>query len=144
MQFDSLLSDQATLTEVGARLAAARLALNKTQAALAAEAGVSKRTIERLEKGAAATEIGAFIRVLRVLGLLGGLNALVPPPLPSPLDQLRLARRQRQRARAPRVAHVAAAAAQPAPALIASEPAPTPYSTSDPASSSKKWTWGTS
>lgn len=99
-QFDPMLTDQAVLTELGFRLAAARLAQNKTQATLATEAGISKRTVERLENGSHATEIRAVIRVLRVLGLLPGLDALLPAPLVSPIAQLRLADKRRQRARA--------------------------------------------
>ena len=46
MKISRDLSDEAILREVGGRLAAARLARNLTQAALADAAGVSKRTVE--------------------------------------------------------------------------------------------------
>lgn len=91
-------TDSAVLRELGTRLATHRLALNLTQAQLAQEAGVSKRTIERLESGATATRLSAFLRVCRVLGLHQRLDELVPEPPPSPLAQLKLRGRQRKRA----------------------------------------------
>ena len=75
-----------------------------TQAQLAHEAGVSKRTVERLESGAAATQLSGFIRVCRALGLLDRLDALFPRPLPSPLAELKVRKRQRKRASASAVA----------------------------------------
>jgi transcriptional regulator with XRE-family HTH domain len=95
------LSDEAILRELGARLEAARLARNLTQKALAEEAGVSKRTVERLEGGEVASRLSAFIRICRVLGLVDRLDALVPPPAPSPLEELKLAGRRRKRASRP-------------------------------------------
>ena len=44
MNFDSKLTDEAILRELGGRLTAARLERNLTQEALADQAGVSKRT----------------------------------------------------------------------------------------------------
>ena len=97
MKSSKYVSDSAVLRQLGARLAAQRLALNLTQAQLAQEAGVSKRTIERLESGAAA-QLSAFLRVCRVLGLQERVEQLVPELPPSPLAQLKLKGRARQRA----------------------------------------------
>ncbi len=96
------LSDEAILKELGGRLAALRLARNLTQAQLAHEAGVSKRTVERLESGEVAARLSGLVRVCRILGLMDRLDALVPLPAPSPVEQLRLAGRQRKRASAAR------------------------------------------
>ena len=98
MKLSSQLTDDAILHELGGRLAAARLARNLTQAALAEEAGVSKRTVERLESGEVATRLSGLVRVCRTLGLMDRLDALVPPVAPSPVEQLKLAGRQRKRA----------------------------------------------
>jgi transcriptional regulator with XRE-family HTH domain len=81
-------TDDTVLAEVGDRLNAARLSRNLTQAALAKEAGVSKRTIERLEAGQS-VQLTNFIRVLRALGHLGRLAALLPPSEPGPMELLR-------------------------------------------------------
>ena len=98
MKFSKSLTDEVILRELGGRLAAARLASNLTQAALAGEAGVSKRTVERLESGEVATRLSGLVRVCRALGLVDRFDALVPPAAPSPIEQLKLAGRQRKRA----------------------------------------------
>ncbi|MCP5228294.1 helix-turn-helix transcriptional regulator [Accumulibacter sp.] len=90
--------NQAVIHELGQRLAAARLARNLTQATLAEEAGVAKRTLERLESGESATQLSGFIRVCRALGLLERLDALLPESAASPIAQLQLHGRKRQRA----------------------------------------------
>lgn len=98
MRITSQLSDEVILREIGSRLAAARLARNLTQAALAEEAGVSKRTIERLESGEVAARLSALVRVCRALHMAERLDALVPAPAASPVEQLKLAGRRRKRA----------------------------------------------
>ena len=90
-------TDNATLALLGQRMAQHRLAQNRTQAELASEAGVSKRTIERLE-GGESTQLTNLIRLLRALGLLDNLDALVPPPAPSPLELLQSKKKRRKRA----------------------------------------------
>jgi transcriptional regulator with XRE-family HTH domain len=110
MKITSDLTDTAILTELGERLAHARIDRRLTQAALADEAGVAKRTIERIEAGRPA-EIGTLIRLLRVLGLSGGLDQLVPEAAPSPMALLKS--RGRERRRAPRRRAAAPTAGQP-------------------------------
>lgn len=90
-------SDEAILAELGARLSSARLSRNLTQAELAHDAGVSKRTLERIEAGQSA-QLTSFIRVLRSLDLLDRLELLLPPPQPGPMDLLRRAGKTPQRA----------------------------------------------
>lgn len=91
------MTDAAVLAELGDRLSRLRLQRNLTQAQLAREAGVSKRTLIRLESGES-SQVTNLIRVIRALGLLGNLDAFVPPPLPSPIEQLRSRARERRRA----------------------------------------------
>jgi transcriptional regulator with XRE-family HTH domain len=98
MKISESLSDSAILVELGSRLAASRLAKNLTQEALAEAAGVSKRTLERLESGEVASRLSAFVRVSRALGILTRLETLVPSPSVNPVDQLKLAARRRKRA----------------------------------------------
>jgi transcriptional regulator with XRE-family HTH domain len=102
MKLTKLLTDEAVLRELGARLAAARLARNLTQAALSDEAGVAKRTVERLESGEVAARLSALIRVCRVLELVDQLDGLVPPAAPGPVELLKSAGRGRKRASRPR------------------------------------------
>lgn len=104
MKISSQIPDPALLLELGGRLTAARLAQNLTQAALAERAGVAKRTVERLESGAVATQLSGFLRVCRALGLIEGLETLVPEQAASPMTQLKLQRYKRQRASKTKVA----------------------------------------
>ena len=97
MPIQNTMSDAAILAELGARLARRRIDMQLTQAALAREAGVSKRTVERIEAGASA-QMASMIRILRVLGLTAGLEQIVPPAGPRPMDLIRNKGRQRQRA----------------------------------------------
>jgi len=101
MQMNTL-TDEAVLAELGARLARRRVELDLTQAAVAKQAGVAKRTVERLEAGAT-IQLLTLIRVLRFLQLLEGLEALVPEATPRPLELLKLKGKQRQRASRKRV-----------------------------------------
>jgi transcriptional regulator with XRE-family HTH domain len=98
MSIHDRLTDKAVLTELGERLARWRLERNLSQGAVGDEAGVGRRTVQRLEAGES-VQLTSFIRVLRVLGLLESLDRLIPEPTPSPLERLKLAGRERQRAR---------------------------------------------
>lgn len=97
MEMYEHVTDNAALSILGQRIAQRRLEQNRTQAELAHEAGVSKRTIERLE-GGESIHTTNLIRVLRVLGLLANLNELVPAPVPSPIEALRTKEKRRKRA----------------------------------------------
>jgi transcriptional regulator with XRE-family HTH domain len=98
MKITKQATDEAVLGELGGRLAQVRLERNLTQAQLAAQAGVSKRTVERLESGSVATQLSGFIRVCRVLEVIERFDLLVPEPVPSPVEQLKLRGRKRKRA----------------------------------------------
>lgn len=91
------LTDPAVLALIGERIAQHRLQRNLTQTQLAREAGVSKRTLIRLE-GGESSQVTNLIRVVRALGLLGGLDAFLPPPPVSPIAQLQMQAKARRRA----------------------------------------------
>jgi transcriptional regulator with XRE-family HTH domain len=91
------LTDEAVLSELGARLERTRLERNLSQRELAAEAGVERKAVQRLEAGEP-VKLTSFIRVLRALALLDALDALVPEPLPSPIELLKLRGKRRRRA----------------------------------------------
>ena len=97
MKLDGLLNDKAILMELGERLARRRLELQLTQADLAEQAGISKRTVERVEAGAT-TQVSTMIRIIRVLELLDRLEMLVPDVGPRPMDLIKLKGKKRQRA----------------------------------------------
>jgi len=94
------ISDDLALREIGNRAAQYRLNRNLTQDALAHEAGVSKRTIVRLEQGHS-TQTSNLIRILRALKLLGNLEALIPEPAISPIQQVKMQGKKRKRASSP-------------------------------------------
>ncbi|MEO8195677.1 MAG: helix-turn-helix domain-containing protein [Thermoanaerobaculia bacterium] len=97
MKVERESSDERILAELGSRLEQLRLQRGITQAVLAREAGIGKRTLERMEDGGGA-QIVSLIRVLRALGLLERLDLLAPEALPSPIALARLQGRRRQRA----------------------------------------------
>ena len=98
MEINILLTDDQILSEIGIRLARLRLDQNKTQKDLAEEAGVGLRTVQRLDSGAVATQLSVFIRVCKVLGVIGRLDLFLPEPEVSPMALLKQKGKQRKRA----------------------------------------------
>jgi transcriptional regulator with XRE-family HTH domain len=96
MRITSELTDMAVLHEFGDRLGRRRIDAGLTQAELAEEAGISKRTVERIEAGHSADFI-LLVRVLRVLKLFEALDQLVPDSPQSPLTLLKSRGRARKR-----------------------------------------------
>jgi len=101
MKITPQLTDDAVLTELGTRIARRRIDLQLTQEAVAEQAGIGKRTLERMEAGKAA-QLTTLVRVLRVLDAMSGLENLVPEAGPRPMDLLQRKSKQRQRASSPR------------------------------------------
>ena len=75
-----------------------RLSRNITQAQLAEEAGVSPRTIGRLEKGQGVS-MDTFIRIMMALNTQQNLEALLPDPTVRPIERVGMGARERKRAR---------------------------------------------
>ena len=80
------------------RLEGIRLSRNTTQQKLAEEAGVSTRTIGRLEKGQGVS-LDTFIRVLKALRIQYGLESLLPDPSVRPIERIGASAKERRRAR---------------------------------------------
>jgi transcriptional regulator with XRE-family HTH domain len=98
MRITLKLTDMAVLQEIGSRLEGRRIDAGLTQAQLAEEAGISKRTVERIEAGHS-TDFAMLLRVLRVLKLLEALDQLLPDLPQSPLMLLKSRGRSRKRVR---------------------------------------------
>lgn len=98
MKINGQLSDDQVLAELGARLARLRLDQDMTQGALAKEAGVSLRTVQRMESGAVATQLSGFLRMCRVLGIVERLEVFLPEATPSPMALLKHQGKARKRA----------------------------------------------
>jgi len=97
MRFSDLDTDEAVLKELGQRLRRTRLEANLSQAEVAEQAGVSRYTIGRIEEGDS-VQLSNLFRVLRFLGLLDGLEELIPEAVTSPIDAVRRRGRRRRRA----------------------------------------------
>lgn len=94
---EDLFTDEAILAEIGSRLARRRIDLGLTQVVLARQSGVSRSTVDRLERGHT-TQMSSFIRILRVLDLLSEFAELVPETGPGPMDLLKNKPYERKRA----------------------------------------------
>jgi transcriptional regulator with XRE-family HTH domain len=80
------------------RLEQIRLSRNITQSELAKEAGVSVRTIIRMEKGEGIS-LNTFIRVLTALNIQQNLELLLPDPSVQPIERVKNDNGERKRAR---------------------------------------------
>lgn len=69
----------ARLADLGRRLRDARMHRKLRQVDLAERTGLSRSTVEAIERGSADTSIGAYARVLWVMGLDGELDILADP-----------------------------------------------------------------
>lgn len=98
MRITTHTPDDAVLEELGTRLRAVRLHRNLSQERLAEEAGIGRVTLQRLEEGKVSASMPSLIRVLRALDLSEGLDLLIPPPRPSPVEEAERGRRPRRRA----------------------------------------------
>ncbi len=114
MRITSELTDMAVLHEIGRRLERRRIDAGLTQAQLAEEAGISKRTVERIEAGHS-TDFVMLLRVLRVLKFLEALDQLIPDLPQSPLALLKGRGRVRKRVGHPRQPPGGTAVSEPAP-----------------------------
>ncbi|WP_407442811.1 helix-turn-helix domain-containing protein [Fibrobacter sp.] len=131
-------SDKAVLVEFGKRIASSRLNCNWTQADLANKAGVSKSTVEHIEKGQS-TQLLNMVKILRALGLLNQFLGAFPEQGPSPMELLAASRKQaaskRKRASKPRATNKAETVTYPA----ASSGTPTANIAAEPKAA---WVWG--
>jgi len=96
MKITDLLTDESILAELGQRIARRRIDLQMTQAEAAEQAGVAKRTLERLEAGQSA-QMSSLIRILRALDALQNLDRMIPEIGPRPMDLLKRKGKVRQR-----------------------------------------------
>lgn len=104
MKIERSMLDRDILHELGIRIAALRISKKMTQAILAECAGVSKRTIERMESGKVSIQMTVFIRVLRAVDGLERLEMLLPHVSAGPVDQVlsSVSHTTRRRVRKPR------------------------------------------
>lgn len=80
------MSNTALLAEIGTRLKNLRVQQNKDQQQFAYEAGLSLRTLSRLENGHSVS-FEAVLKVIRALDLIGRLDVFLPTVEVSPVQQ---------------------------------------------------------
>lgn len=97
-QTQSVANTEATLHDLGLRLARVRLSRNITQARLAQEAGASLPSIKRLEAGKNSS-LDTYIRVLKALGLGERILDILPNPDVRPVERVQHKGHERRRAR---------------------------------------------
>lgn len=96
----NIASSQAIEDALSERVEEIRLQQNITQSRLAREAGVSRSTITRFAQSGKGISLDSFIRILKALHMTNHLEALLPKPGLSPLEELKRAKQPpRQRAR---------------------------------------------
>lgn len=86
MRIDQLTPDDAVFKELGARLVHIRKLQGIKQQTLASSAGIGVATLRRMESGQDA-QLGSWLKVLRALRMVGGIEALVPAAFDSPMDE---------------------------------------------------------
>lgn len=94
----SIATSEQIIKTLGARFEKIRLAKNLTWKKLAAEAGVTWRTIANLEKGKNVS-LDTLIRVMTALGIQGNLQVLLPDPTIRPMERINVRSTERKRAR---------------------------------------------
>lgn len=94
----SEMTDQAVVAEIGRRVAAHRVAMRLNQNDLAQRAGVGRSTVQRIESGES-IQLLSLVKILRALGRMEGVDALLPPSLRTPLLDLERERNRRRRVR---------------------------------------------
>lgn len=92
------MSDKALTQHIGAFIKHHRMLSNKTQDALAKEAGISRSTLSLLERGETVT-LATLIQVLRMLDVLNILDIFTIKQTISPLLLAKIEKKKRKRAR---------------------------------------------
>lgn len=91
MPIDQLTSVEASLTELGRRLAMMRKQQGLSQAQLAKAAGIGVATLRRIETGSDG-QMGSWIKALTALGMISSVDKLLPEELRSPMAEAKAAR----------------------------------------------------
>ena len=77
MKLTAISSNEEMMRELGRRIRETRIDMGMTQTEIAGKAGVTKRTISRIENGEDLT-VSTLLNVLRALHLAQNVDALVP------------------------------------------------------------------
>lgn len=130
MALYSAQTDESALALLGKRMAAFRIRNNWTQAKLAQISGVSKGTIERIERGDS-VQVLNLVKVLRACNMLESFLGIFPDEAPSPMQLLYMGKiKSRRRVGTPH---------KKADNSVAEASAP--YATTNQPTTNKPWVW---
>lgn len=93
------LTNMEILNEIGIRIKTIRLSENMRQEELAELAGVSSKTIARLENGSSLS-LDNFLSIMRVLRILENLEVAIPSREGSPIEALEIEKNKKSKMRA--------------------------------------------
>jgi len=88
MKITKITPHNATLVELGRRLALLRKQQLFTQAKLARESGLGIATVNRIESGQDA-QLSSWLKLFKVLGISSALDVLLPEEILSPMSEVR-------------------------------------------------------
>jgi len=91
------LNSSKYIVDLGEQLERHRLLQNIAQTDLAEKAGISARTLRRLESGEGGT-LDSFIRLLIALNIDSNLSVLIPDSTIRPMERVRQTKKERVRA----------------------------------------------
>ena len=83
MNLTARSSNEEVLRELGKRIREVRIDMDMTQSEAAKKAGVTAKTISRIENGEDLS-VSTMLNVLRALGLAQNMDALIPEPTARP------------------------------------------------------------
>ena len=84
MEITTLVPDKDILNELGRRLKRLRKQRSLSQDELAKTAGIGVATLRRIEDGSD-SQLGSWIKLMKALGLLNAIDALLPEHFNSPM-----------------------------------------------------------
>jgi len=99
MRIDHFTPIDATLKELGRRLAVSRNAQGLSQDDLAKAAGIGVATLRRIETGSDGN-MGTWVKTLRALGDIGAIEGLLPEEVRSPMAEAKTSKKRRSRKQA--------------------------------------------
>ena len=95
MKINNEMTDDQFFMELGRRLRVARSRMRLKQEQLAAQSGISRSALAKLESGDGGVRLYTFVAVMRTMRLLHGLEIAIPPVEPTPEELLEMERHRK-------------------------------------------------
>jgi len=95
MKIDEEMTNDQFMLEVGQRIRQERIRSRLKQAELAAQSGVSRSALVKLENGDGGVRLMTLVAVLRTLQRLHGFEVVIPPVEISPVEMMEMERHRK-------------------------------------------------